>query len=214
MKWCVVLPTYDELENVKILIPQLISIGGDIIVVDDSSTDGTTEYLRTQAVTLIVRKQRGLGGALRKGLSYAKKNGYEKIITMDADLSHDPRVIPRMLEIDADVVIGSRWIEEGGIRGWPWHRRLISKVGNSIAQTIQRVDIKDCTSGFRCYSRIPRLPDEEGYAFQVQILAQMRHVEEMPIIFTDRKWGTSKLGWSDCAEFFISIIKTYIKRLL
>ena len=224
----VVIPTYNEKENIKELVKKIFALGipgMEVIIVDDSSSDGTGEVIRALRkrfpVTIIRRpKKLGLGSALRDGLNLAKGRGATVVCTMDADFSHDPEVLPRMLgeiEKGAQLVIGSRRIFGGEISGWGFWRTLMSRSAMEISRRVLGISTHDVTSGFRAYRRgvlekidLTRLRST-GYAFQEEILYRAQRlgfkVVEVPIKFIDRRRGKSKLGVKDILEFFWTIIR-------
>lgn len=221
----ILLPTVNERENIKRLIPQLLKlpIELEIIIIDDNSVDGTRELVRSimkryNNIKLIERpKKMGLGSAYKDGFKLSQG---EIIITMDADLSHDPKYILSFIEVmkqeKADIVIGSRYVSGGEIKGWKFHRKIISKVANIIARTILRLPVKDATSGYRMYRRQAfektiLLSKASGYEFQIEILflakKQGFKIIEYPIVFIDRIKGKSKLKIKDVFEFLIAVFK-------
>ena len=219
----VILPTYNERENLPLLLERIDGvfsregIAGEVVVVDDNSPDGTgrlAEQLRGRYRFLkVIHRPRklGLGSAYREGFRVAKG---KLLLTMDADLSHDPTYIPAFIEKarSAEVVVGSRYVEGGGIVGWGPHRKLVSRMANFLAGLVVGTKVKDITSGYRAYRRevFERVPLEEirssGYAFQLEILHEIVRrgfrVDFVPIVFTDRKKGESKLGLREILEFF------------
>ncbi|HLI49305.1 MAG TPA: polyprenol monophosphomannose synthase [Chthonomonas sp.] len=210
----VVIPTYNEAENIEQVVRQVYLTLPEthLWVVDDGSPDGTAEIaegLRSQYEGLrIYRREgpRGLGRAYREAFSRLLQEGcYEYIVQMDADLSHDPRYLPDLIQAaeEADVVLGSRYVKGGGVRDWPFHRVLLSRWANFYVHLITGIPVRDATSGFRCWhaSALQRLNLEgvvsEGYAFAVEMVfrayrAGLRIVE-VPIVFTDRRHGRSKM---------------------
>lgn len=214
MKILIVIPTYNEIENIGRLIDEIFSLQDkfDILVVDDNSPDGTGALVEDMARTdkrlhIIHRKGKlGLGSAYIEGFKFSISNGYDYVFTMDADFSHGPEYIPHLFDRirDADVTIGSRYVKDGSIHGWPLWRRILSISSNSIAKIILGLSIKDCTSGFRCYgNRV--LSDiglgtirSNGYSFLIEILYRCLTkgyvVVEVPIRFIDRKHGASKIS--------------------
>ncbi len=211
----VVIPTYNERENIASMIATLRSLAEapDILIVDDNSPDGTAQVVRGliethEGIHLLQRKGKlGLGSAYKAGFAFALRHGWKYICQMDADFSHDPADIPRLIagcRAGADVAIGSRYVKGGRIRGWPWQRWLLSRTANFVAQVILRSRVKDLTGGFKCFSRqamekinLQRVTSE-GYIFQVE----MNHwagreglrTSHIPICFTERRSGTSKMG--------------------
>ena len=214
MRSIVVLPTYNERENIA---PFLRALRGaseiEVLVVDDGSPDGTADLARALGaelggVRVLERPSKdGLGSAYRAGFAQALDEGYETVVSMDADLSHDPAVIPEMLRLldeGADAVIGSRYVTGGGTTDWPVRRQLLSKWGNAYTRRVLGLPTRDCTSGFRAYrgsalaSIEPGTTGAEGYAFLTELVRRLtRHgyrVVETPIIFRDRTLGRSKMS--------------------
>ncbi len=230
MKVCIVLPTYNERENVKALLPLLLrtKIPGElhVLVVDDSSPDGTAAEVISLQKTfsrlhLLNRdKKEGLGAAYIAGISHALTTfNPDVIIEMDADFSHAPEDVPRLLAAltDAELAIGSRYIRGGTIKGWNVWRKLISKGGNALSRFLVGLPVTDCTAGFRAWdSRLLKRIDltrlgVSGYAFQLSILYQAvslgARVREIPVTFHERREGASKLGWKDVGEFFFTSLR-------
>lgn len=215
MPVAVVLPTYNEAENIERLLRELRRIVPEarLLVVDDSSPDGTGAIAEHCAVELgsidVVHREvkDGLGNAYRFGFRRVVESGFDVVVTMDSDFSHDPNVIPSMLsrvEAGADAVIGSRYVSGGGTQDWPLHRRLLSRWGNVYTGWILGVKVRDCTSGFRAY-RTEALaaidPDStraDGYAFLTELVVRLSRrgarIDEVPIVFVDRRYGTSKMS--------------------
>lgn len=215
MRAVVLLPTYDERDNIVSMLEALRSSAPsvDIVVIDDDSPDGTGTLAeeaaaRLGSITVIHRTGKmGLGSAYRAGFAQASADGYDAVVTMDCDFSHDPAVVPSMigcLEAGADVAVGSRYVAGGGVVDWPLRRRLLSRWGNRYTAAALRLDVRDCTSGFRAY-RTPALrqaqPDAttaEGYAFLTEMLRRLRasgaSIVEVPITFRERRAGHSKMS--------------------
>ena len=230
----VVLPTYCEVENIESLIREIqeLKLNLLITVVDDSSPDGTAEIVKKlqkeyNNVLLFVRPQKlGLGTAIitafRSILSLENQPNY--IVTMDADYSHNPQDIPRLIHAarsGCGLVIGSRYCKGGNIVGWHFMRRLISRIANIIAPIIIGTKIHDCTSGMRCYSKSfvkAVLPNLHSQTYEIQIetikQAQLRGfcVKEIPITFENRKRGKSKLSKVEFQAFLSYVIKAKIGR--
>ncbi|MFL6156151.1 MAG: polyprenol monophosphomannose synthase [Marmoricola sp.] len=210
----VVIPTYDEaatigtaLDAVLLAVPHV-----EVLVVDDGSPDGTADVVRAHPayadqVHLLVRDRKsGLGDAYRAGFAWALRNGYDQIAQMDADLSHPPERLPALFAAlgSADVAVGSRYVPGGGVRRWSWRRRTLSRGGNVYVRLVLGIDVHDSTAGFKAFRRealetIEVLASEaNGYAFQIENTWQaVRHgmsVVEVPITFTDRVEGTSKMS--------------------
>ncbi len=215
MRSVIVLPTYNERDNIEVFLRSVreIDVPIDILVVDDSSPDGTADAARAVAaelggIAILDRREKnGLGSAYRAGFERVLSDGYDVVISMDADLSHDPAVIPTMLaliEAGADAVIGSRYVRGGGTTDWPTHRRLLSKWGNAYTRTALRLSANDCTSGYRAYrasalrSIAPTTTRAEGYAFLTELVRRLdrsgQSIVETPIIFRDRERGNSKMS--------------------
>lgn len=211
----IVIPTYNEAENLPTLVPQVLAMCDHygVIVVDDSSPDGTgklaDQLARDQPdrVQVVHRPaKQGIGPAYVAGFRAALATNAELIAEMDADHSHDPADLPRLVAAaaDHDLVLGSRYVAGGGSRGWPLHRRLISRLGGIYARLLLGVPIHDLTGGFKVYRRqtLERLDlagiRADGYGFQIETtyraLRQGARVAEVPIIFTDRVAGASKLS--------------------
>jgi dolichol-phosphate mannosyltransferase len=221
MRTLIIIPTYLEAENVADVLRALRASvpEADILVVDDSSPDGTAALAKQtadeegQIETLVQPEKSGLGVAYRAGFAHGFAGGYEVIVQMDADFSHDPAMLPELLrqvEAGADVVIGSRYVAGGSIRDWPTIRRLLSRGGNLSASTLLGLGIRDATSGFRAYRASVLKVIEAGatratgYALQVE-LAYRAHrlgarMVEVPITFNDRVRGVSKLSWHIIGE--------------
>jgi len=223
----VLLPTRNE-PLVHILVAGIRETMAEIlesyeIVAVDKSDDGTYERLNEMRVTVIRQKTEGLGGALLEGLKAVQG---DVVITMDADLSHDPKYIPSFIEKARetfDVVIGSRRMPGGGIVGWNWRRKLISFGGNFVGRKIAGVNISDLTSGYRLYRRkvLEEIGFEEikstGYSFQLEILARSINkgfrVGAVPIVFHDRRQGRSKLSKKQWLDFFLTALRIRFGRL-
>lgn len=214
MRPLVIVPTYDERENLPALLDQLLAIPDlRILIVDDASPDGTGQLADEYAVAHRARVQvlhrqgkRGLGLSYIDGMYVALRTDATHICQMDADLSHDPADLPRLLQATehADFVIGSRYVLGGRIENWPLHRRLLSAFANRYIRAITRLDIRDCTSGYRCWRReaLERLPlasiRSDGYAFIVELAFEASKAglrcAEVPITFVERRVGASKLS--------------------
>ena len=215
MRSVIVLPTYNERENIEVFLRGVRDTGApvDVLVVDDASPDATADAARALAgelggVSVLDRTSKdGLGSAYRAGFEQVLGGDYDVIISMDADLSHDPAVIPEMLRLidsGADAVVGSRYVRGGGTTDWPTHRRLLSKWGNAYTRTALRLSVNDCTSGYRAYradalrSIEPTTTQAEGYAFLTELVRRLDRtghtIVETPIIFRDRERGKSKMS--------------------
>jgi dolichol-phosphate mannosyltransferase len=210
----VIVPTYNERENLPTLMAALMAQPNTrVMVVDDRSPDGTGDLADALArehpgrVDVIHRTgRRGLGRSYVDGMLKAVSDDVEFICQMDADLSHDPQQLPALVRagVGADVVIGSRYVPEGRIVNWPWRRRLLSRCANLYIRGVTRMAVRDCTSGYRCWRRdaLAALPLDrivsDGYSFLVETLylATRRgyRVAEVPITFVERQQGESKLS--------------------
>jgi dolichol-phosphate mannosyltransferase len=209
----VIVPTYNECENLPVLTGQLMAYPNvSLFIVDDNSPDGTGAVAEALArehpgrIEVMHRtKNRGLGRSYIDGILAMIDRPVDVICQMDADLSHDPRHLPALIDATehADVVIGSRYVPGGDIVNWPARRRLLSRFANSYIRLVTRLRARDCTSGYRCWRReaLARVPIAEftsdGYSFLVEMLfaaaaAQLRFAE-VPITFVERRLGTSKL---------------------
>jgi dolichol-phosphate mannosyltransferase len=214
MRPLVIVPTYNERDNIPIVVSQLMAIPDvRVLVVDDGSPDGTGAVADTLAagaggrVSVLHRTgPRGLGVAYIDGMRQALASDATHICQMDADLSHNPADVARLLAAtaDADVVIGSRYVPGGRIENWPKRRRVLSAFANGYIRTITGLRMRDCTSGFRCWRReaLERVPLDRiasnGYAFLVELVweaaANGCRVGEVPITFVERRQGASKLS--------------------
>ncbi len=208
----IVVPTIDECQSLAYLIPQLMRLDPEwkVVVVDDGSNDGSRALLRQlskgeERLHPLFRDRKGLGSALRDGMSYALGRGATCVVTMDADLSHDPESIESLLAADADIVLGSRYTAGGGIVGWPRRRKVISFMANRLSRFSLGTTERDLTTGFRAYSRrmaelILQESVSRGYGFQVEVVNIARKhsmdITEVPITFRERLYGESKLGSS------------------
>lgn len=213
----VILPTYNEADNVLALAGQVLAQDPsiEVLVVDDNSPDGTGKLVADARAAeprlhLLERPGKlGLGTAYLAGFRYGLDEGFDRIFTMDCDFSHNPRYLPAMLAAldDHDVVVGSRYVPGGGIENWPWHRRLLSKFANFYARTLLRLELRDCTAGYRGYSReVLETVDpfgirSSGYSFLEEMAWRVTRcgfsIREIPIVFEQRKAGASKIESSE-----------------
>jgi dolichol-phosphate mannosyltransferase len=229
----IVIPTYNERENLPVLVPALLALGPDsrLIIVDDNSPDGTGLVADELAachpgrIEVIHRpRKEGIGPAYVAGFRAALATGADRIVTMDADRSHAPADLPRLLArtMDADLVLGSRYVPGGSTRGWPLHRRLISRFGGRYARLILGVPINDLTGGFKVYRR-PALASldlaairADGYGFQIETtyraLQKGFRVVEEPITFVDRQVGKSKLSRRIVFEAMVMVWRLRFER--
>jgi dolichol-phosphate mannosyltransferase len=231
MQRLVVIPTYNEVGSIEILLTRIIKHikNVDLLVVDGGSDDGTPEIVAKIAenqprVNLILEgRKRGLSKAYLAGFSWGLERDYEKIIEMDADLSHRVRDLSRLLEAKADLVIGSRWIVGGGIENWSKSRELLSRVANKYVQLMLTLNVSDSTSGFRVYRAdflrkldLKRIKSE-GYTFQIEMIRAARNVGaeivEIPIVFRERKFGRSKISRVIVFEALLRVSYWGLKRI-
>jgi dolichol-phosphate mannosyltransferase len=230
MKTLIIIPTYNEYENLQPLLRSIFSYAPhtDILIVDDNSPDGTGEladqlHEADSRIQIIHRTGKlGLGTAYVAGFKYAISHGYDAAFEMDADFSHDPQYLPNFLQAieDADLVIGSRYISGGATPNWSLTRRLISGCGNIFARFMLGIPVHDCTAGYRCYRReVLESIDldsiqSQGYAFQVElayrVMKQGFVIAETPIVFLDRRVGKSKMSRKIVAEAFLYVLRTRI----
>jgi dolichol-phosphate mannosyltransferase len=235
---CVVLPTFNEAENVSVLLPRIFSQSAAIahelhvIVVDDGSPDGTADRVRQAQqefpnLHLLTGARRGLGDAYIRGITHALHSFQpEIIIQMDADLQHDAAHLPEMIRLTSegyDVVIGSRFAPGGSIPGFPLWRKLISLAGGHLVRGFARIPhVHDCTSGYRAI-KAELLPQcdldrlsTRGYSFQSSLLCELlwngSRVKEIPITFGDRLHGESKLEFRDQWEFLVNLLRLRSRR--
>jgi dolichol-phosphate mannosyltransferase len=222
----VVIPTYNERENIQLLIPAVLALGENysVIVADDNSPDGTGQLVDVLAasspnrISVLHRpEKRGIGPAYVAGFQVALTRFPDLIATMDADLSHQPEDLKLLVAAaaDADLVLGSRYVAGGATRGWPRHRRLISRLGGLYARLVLRVAIEDLTGGFKVYRRatlaaldLDRIRSD-GYVFQIETSYRAiklgYRVVEVPITFVDRIAGASKLSRRIVAEAIVMV---------
>jgi dolichol-phosphate mannosyltransferase len=223
----IIIPTYNEKENIGLIIPEIKALLPDahILVVDDNSPDGTSGFVKElgakySGVFVLDRpKKEGLGRAYVSGFGWALARSYEFIFEMDADFSHDPKYLPDFLSAirDNDLVIGSRYIGGVNVVNWPMSRLLLSYFGNLFARIVTGVPVLDCTAGFKCFRRkvleTIRLDkiDSSGYSFQVEVnylvWRNKFRIAEIPIVFTDRKRGVSKMSTKIIREALVLIWK-------
>jgi dolichol-phosphate mannosyltransferase len=216
----VVIPTYNEAENIRVIVDRLRRAvpSVDVLIADDNSPDGTGDIAdeladADKAIQVMHRPgKQGLGAAYLAGFAYAKDRNYDAVVEMDADGSHAPEELPRLLDAlgEADVVLGSRWVRGGTVVNWPMHRHLISRSGNLYTRLALRMPLKDATGGYRAY-RMAALDKmdvdtvaSQGYCFQVDLawraVRQGFRVVEVPIRFAERERGASKMSSSIVRE--------------
>lgn len=210
----VITPTYNEIENLPTLIPEVLATDPrvDVLIVDDGSPDGTGDFVRALAATeprvhLLERPRKmGLGTAYCRGFEYAIEHGYDVAFEMDADFSHDPKMIPEFLkEIeDHDLVIGSRYVRGVNVVNWPMSRLLLSYFANVYSRIVTGMPLRDGTGGYKCFrTDVLRRIDltrirSNGYSFQIEtnflVWSMGKRIKEIPIIFVDRRSGVSKMS--------------------
>ncbi|WP_153558610.1 polyprenol monophosphomannose synthase [Roseimaritima sediminicola] len=231
----VVVCTYNERENLPELLPRIRRAlpEADVLIVDDDSPDGTGRWAEQQAdgedwLKVIVRRgERGLGGALKAAIAFACRERYDFLLNLDGDLSHRPEDLPRLLDSAVqspdppDVVVGSRYVAEGKIEGWPLHRRLMSRAVNGFATRVLRLPVKDCSGAFRCYrvAVLERLDmtqvRSDGYAMLEELLLALHRAgakfAEIPITFADRETGESKLTTGETLRSIRSLLRMIVR---
>lgn len=210
----IIIPTYNERENLIGLIPKVFAYLPDahVLVVDDNSPDGTADHVQKlqqgrENLHLLRRPGRlGLGTAYNDGLAWAKERGCAQVMTMDADFSHPPQRAPDLFLAagEADVVIGSRYVPGGGIRNWPIWRRMLSSTANWLARSSLGLVARDCTSGFRVYGPgamellLQANIECQGYSYLIEALYRCQQsrlvIREVPFVFSDRREGQSKIS--------------------
>ena len=224
----VIIPTYNEKENIERIIRKVFSLdfSFDVLIIDDGSPDGTAaivKQLQKEFKGLHIEERRGklgLGTAYIHGFKWALKHDYEYIFEMDADFSHNPDDLLALRDAcikGADVAIGSRYVKGVNVVNWPMSRVLMSYYASMYVRTITRISIQDATAGFKCYRKIvlQTIPLDKirfvGYAFQIEMkFTAIKYgfkVVEVPIIFTDRTEGTSKMSTSIFREAFVGVIQ-------
>ncbi|AFL97221.1 dolichyl-phosphate beta-D-mannosyltransferase [Ornithobacterium rhinotracheale H06-030791] len=235
IKKLVIIPTYNEKENIEKIVRATLALPQDfdVLVVDDSSPDGTVEIVKNlielfpNRVFLEVRKVKdGLGRAYVHGFKWALANGYDYIFEMDADFSHNPNDLPKLLkacEEGADMSVGSRYSQGVNVVNWPMHRVLLSYFASKYVRLITQLPLHDTTAGFVCYTRkaLESLDlnkiEFKGYGFQIEMKYKIwkkgLKIVEVPIIFTDRTLGESKISNSIIKEGFFGVIKLKYKSL-
>ena len=228
----VVIPTYNEIDNIEKFIIQISNFDVSVLIVDDNSPDGTGKVVEditkiNKKINLMKRNEKlGLGSAYRDGFKWGLDKGYSYLSEMDADFSHRFEDLVKILEASssADMIIGSRYIEEGGSIGWDTRRKMLSSFANKLSKFLLKTKINDMTSGFRCYSNKALLEisyattKSDGYAFQVEMSARavqkQLSIKEVPIIFNERRLGNSKMSKKIVYEAFLYLVKNGMKRWL
>jgi glycosyltransferase involved in cell wall biosynthesis len=226
MRTAVLIPTYQEADNITTVLQRVRAVvpAATIVVLDDNSPDGTADLAeaigREIGGVQVLRRpgKQGLGRAYLAGYAWALDAGYDVVVDMDADGSHDPATVPELLaSIDggADLAMGSRYVPGGTMPAWPWHRRLLSQWGNRYTSAVLGIPLRDATGGFRAYrTAMLRRVDLDsvranGYGFQIEmayrVLRNGGTVVELPIEFRDRTLGTSKMSGAIVAEALLLV---------
>lgn len=230
MRVVALVPTYNEVDALPVTMDRLLAAVPDaeVIVIDDDSPDGTGSLADAMAaadarISVLHRgTKQGLGAAYLHGMRVALERGADAVVEFDADGSHPAEAVPRMLarlrhgsQPGADLVIGSRWIDGGGIAQWPWHRQLISRLGNRYAKALLGSPVQDMTAGCRAYTAelLRRIPLEQvrsqGYCFQIDMTRRAHEagavVVEVPIVFRERELGSSKMTSGIVCEALTSV---------
>ncbi|WP_435404945.1 polyprenol monophosphomannose synthase [Microbacterium aurantiacum] len=228
----VVIPTYNEIDNLEPIVARVLAANAhtDVLIVDDSSPDGTGELAdalaeRHPEVHVLHRTVKdGLGGAYLAGFAWGLARGYWALVEMDADGSHRPEDLPRMVDqlVEHDLVLGSRWVPGGRVVNWPRRRELLSRGGNAYARTVLAIDVRDATGGYRVFRadalRRLDLADvaSQGYCFQVDLvwraLQRGLRVVEVPIVFVEREHGESKMSGAIVGESLIRVTVWGLRR--
>ncbi len=233
MDICVIIPTYNEKENITDLVEQILGLKlkVGVVIVDDNSPDGTGQIADALAkkyagVSVIHRsKKLGLGTAYMAGFKKGLADGADRLVTMDADFSHNPSYIPELVTLanHFHLTIGSRYVPQGGILNWDWRRRFLSWGANLFARTMLGLKANDCTAGFRCYHREVLLNIDldrifsNGYSFLVEMLFKCQRkgftVGEIPIIFANRERGQSKISKREIYKAMYTVMRLSVSRL-
>lgn len=231
----VIIPTYNEKENIERIIRKVLSLDGgyDILIIDDGSPDGTASIVKglqnefQGRLNIIERKGKlGLGTAYITGFKWALANNFDYIFEMDADFSHDPDDLPRLLDAcrnGAGVAIGSRYYDGISVVNWPIGRIIMSYYASKYVRTVLGIKVFDCTAGFKCYRRevlesidLDRIK-MKGYGFQIEMKYTAYRlgfpITEVPVIFVNRKAGTSKMSGSIFGEAFWGVIKLRFRKI-
>jgi dolichol-phosphate mannosyltransferase len=232
MKVLVMMPTYNEINALENSVSHLLECNPelDVLIMDDNSPDGTGHLAQQLAdrdprINVMHRTQKaGLGRAYLAGYQWGIAQGYDRLVQMDADGSHRPEDLRLLLEQDADLVIGSRWVPGGEVENWPKFREFISKAGNWYARFTTAIAVADLTAGFRVYSSklLSELNLEgieaQGYGFQIEMTRRVDRakasIAEVPIRFVERVEGSSKMTWAIVVEAFWLCTKWGLKRLV
>lgn len=218
MRTWVVTPTFNERENIDVLLARLLALDArvSVVVVDDGSPDGTgarvAELAEREPRLVPIRRpgKAGLASAYLEGFRLALASGADRVVQMDADLSHSPDDVPRLLAPDADVVLGSRYVPGGGVRNWPMYRQLLSRGGSAYARTLLGLSVRDLTGGFKAWRAealravLAGPMASNGYVFQAETTLRAARlgfrILEVPIVFTEREGGVSKMSGAIAIE--------------
>lgn len=233
-KKVIIIPTYNEIENIEAIIRKVFSLEGqyDILIIEDNSPDGTADAVKKlqeefpQRLNMIQRSGKlGLGTAYLTGFKWSLEKGYDYIFEMDADFSHNPDDVPRLYEAcknGADLAIGSRYCDGISVVNWPIGRIIMSYFASGYVRTVLGMKVFDCTAGFKCYSRkVLEAIDLDkvrmkGYGFQIEMKYTAYKlgfkIKEVPIIFINRKLGTSKMSGSIFGEAFWGVLKLKFRK--
>jgi dolichol-phosphate mannosyltransferase len=231
----VIIPTYNEKENIEAIVRKVFSLEGgyDILIIDDGSPDGTAEIVKRlqkefpERLFIIERKgKQGLGTAYITGFKWSIANGYDYTFEMDADFSHNPDDLPRLYQAcknGADLAIGSRYCDGISVINWPIGRIIMSYYASVYVRTVLGMKVYDCTAGFKCYSnRVLKTIDLDrirmkGYGFQIEMKYTTYKlgfsIAEVPIIFVNRKAGTSKMSGGIFGEAFWGVVKLRFRKI-
>lgn len=221
----VIIPTYNERDNIRLIVARVRASVPDahVLIVDDASPDGTGALADRLAASdervhvLHRSKKNGLGAAYLESFGWARDRGFDFLVQLDADGSHQPEQLPDLLAAarTADVVLGSRWVPGGRVQNWPWHRRMLSQCGSVYSRLLLRLPQQDVTGGYRVYSAdaLRRMAldtvDSLGYCFQIDMLLHAvrarLHVVEVPITFVERTLGSSKMSGRIVLEAMVRV---------
>ncbi|NHI16079.1 polyprenol monophosphomannose synthase [Microbacterium excoecariae] len=226
-----IIPTFNEIENITGVVDRVLATGrSDVLIVDDSSPDGTGELAdelaaRHESVFALHRRTKdGLGPAYLAGFAWGRSRGYDVLVEMDADGSHQPEALPTMLDelASADIVLGSRWVPGGSVVNWPLHRKVLSRGGNIYARLALGIDVRDATGGYRAYrtSALDAIGLDgiasQGYCFQLDMLwrglERGLRVVEVPITFIEREHGVSKMSGNIVRESLVNVSAWGLRR--
>jgi dolichol-phosphate mannosyltransferase len=228
-KYLVIVPTYNEYENIAPLVSEILLQGPEyeVLIVDDNSPDGTGEladqlagYWEGRVHVLHRAGKLGLASAYLEGFAYGLGRGYDYLFEMDADFSHQPRYLSELQAAAkrTGIAIGSRLAEGGGVENWPWYRKLISQGGSMYARKVLGLKVQDCTGGYKCFARatllalnLPEQVQSKGFGFQVEVNCLSEwygyEIAEVPIIFPDRVQGQSKMNRKIFLEALLMVWK-------